>query len=187
MNIVKPVLSYLGIGVVDAPDVAAAQPVARTTPWYRSLYFGCVLLACLVLSFLIGWQQRGRTVPQFAERPISTANSVLAQIGSLGIECDEALEFSERPSGSWVFCNGSPRFDLHVSPSIEDAYEAFDLASLLGCYTVGNLPFKQFYLARESNWNLLTHDEELATDLARLNGVTITVGACDVPTAQRSA
>ncbi|MFM7252957.1 MAG: hypothetical protein ACKO27_07810, partial [Ilumatobacteraceae bacterium] len=131
----------------------------------------CVLvLGCLGASYVLGWQRRDESVPRFAERPTATADSVLARIGGLGVECDEPLEYSERSSGSWVFCKGSPRFDLHVSPSVEEAYEAFDLASLLGCYTVGNLPFKQFYLARDSNWNLLTHDEELATGLARLHG-----------------
>ncbi|MFM8311650.1 MAG: hypothetical protein ACKOAZ_07090, partial [Ilumatobacteraceae bacterium] len=156
MKIVKPVLDYLGIELGASPtDAPAAPPPPPRSRWYHSVITCLLVLGCLGSSYFIGWQRRGESVPQFAERPTTNADSVLARIGGLGVECDEPLEYSERSSGSWVFCKGSPRFDLHVSPSIEEAYEAFDLASLLGCYTVGNLPFKQFYLARDSNWNLL--------------------------------
>jgi hypothetical protein len=187
MKLVTPVLDYLGIGQISSAPDTAVHRQGTAAPWYRSAPAYLVAVGCLVVGFFFGWRQRNESVPHFADRPTMSAYTVLGKIGGLGVECDEDLEFSERPSGTWVFCKGSPRFDLQVSPSIEEAYEAFDLASLVGCYTVGNLPFKQFYVARESNWNLLTHDEELASDLARLQGVTITVGACDVPTSHQSA
>ena len=181
MNIIRPLLEYLGIG--DCSESDAMPPPENVSPLSgRRLLKSLVLTtALLMVAFSVGWRMRGDTAPAFAARTVVGFEDALASIDQVGAECDEPLEIVRRDGNTFATCRGSRRFDLHVFGTIDEAYESFDLATLLGCYTVGDLPHKQWFLIRGANWNLLTHHRGLVGDLERLRNVTVTTGGCDAP------
>lgn len=143
-----------------------------------------VVALALVVGAVFGWMYVDDE-PLFAERPASRHSDVLELISLVGVVCSEPLDTADVESGVMSTCRGTDRFSLHVADSIEEAYVSFDLASQLGCYTVGNLPHPKFFLARSATWTLLTHDRGVAEALLRIRGVTVTTGRCEVPNTGR--
>lgn len=139
-----------------------------------------IALTLVALGIVIGARVIAPSGAVFEDRPTYSMDDVLDLIDSVGVECAAPLVMIDRDDGVFGSCTSDPRFDLHVSESVAKSYESFDLATQLGCHTVGDIPHTQWFVARSSNWNLLTHSRTTADALARLVAVTITAGGCDI-------
>jgi hypothetical protein len=120
--------------------------------------------------------------PAYARQQQLTTDEVLAFVAEGGARCNEPLRRSAA-SGAPQHTNctedGTFRFEVSVSDSVEASYESFDLATRVGCVTFDGEHHSQYFVVRDANWNLLTHDEQLASKLLQLRGVTVATGACD--------
>ena len=175
-------------GSDEAKAVVLGQPSRgqriRTEAW-RWVVEGTLTLVAVGTGVLLGWFAFSNNGPRFIDESVSDLDVVLERMDAVGVRCSEALDTGGTNDGTMSTCRGDRRFSLHVANSIDRAYESFDLASHLGCYTVGNLPHTRFYVARSQTWNLLTHDKQVAENLLRLPGVTVTTGRCAVPNTGR--
>lgn len=138
-------------------------------------------LGLLLLGVGIGMWLDEAPNPSFSARRTLDVETVLRLIDGVGVSCVQPIDRRAIEDGAMAICRSEPRFDLHVSDSVVAGYESFDFASQVGCFTVGNVLHRQWYLAHGANWNLLTYSRSTAEALAGLRGVTITVGLCELP------
>ena len=127
------------------------------------------------------------SVREIAERfSIASTKSVadlLEFVAQGGARCSVPMRHGSAKGGSQhssCIENGKMRFEVSVSNSVGASYESFDLATDVGCITFDGARHSQYFVARDANWNLLTHDKALAATLLQLRGVTVATGGCPV-------
>lgn len=156
---------------------------------WRGLPRWCRLLVAVVVACSLGYNAgrlAGRLVngpgESSGDGPVMSLPEVLDLLELVGVVCGDELDAGNNSDGDFVTCRAEPRFDLHVSESNEAARRSFDVATAVGCFTIGGTPPTRWYLAHLDNWNLLTRSRSTAEALSRVRGVTVTMGRCDVPT-----
>lgn len=157
---------------------------ARPQRWRTVLVIECVItVLTLAVGFGGGVLMSRDHSPAYARQQHLTTDEVLAFVADGGARCDEPLRRKPAHGASQhTSCteDGRFRFEVSVSDSVEASYESFDLATRVGCITLDGARHTQYFVVRNANWNLLTHDEDLASGLLQLRGVTVATGRCPV-------
>ena len=176
------------------PDGAESHPTAWSRTWVvakRALLsglegFGAFLFAAILVGFgyLGGWFTTREPAVQFIADEVVTIDTVLAAFERVGVTCTMQLERDRFDDGESATCRGAQRFDLQVYDSVTESYLSLDLASHIGCHTVGNLPYPAWYMVRDANWNVLTHSAAVAKKLEMIPGATSASGRCSLTTAE---
>lgn len=126
--------------------------------------------------------------PAYAHQRQLTTDEVLEFVAQGGARCSVPMRHGSAKGGSQhssCIENGKMRFEVSVSNSVGASYESFDLATDVGCITFDGARHSQYFVARDANWNLLTHDKALAATLLQLRGVTVATGGCPVDASQQ--
>jgi len=179
------------------PDGDGSVPAARSRAWAvtkRVLLsglegVGAYLFAVILVAFgyLGGWFTTREPGVRFIADELVAVDAVLAAFADAGVTCGVDLERERFDDGESATCRGSQRFDLLVFDSVTASYLSLDLASHIGCYTVGNLPHPAWYMVRDANWNVLTYSADVAKKLGLIPGVTSASGRCSLTTAEDPA
>jgi len=179
------------------PDGDGSVPAARSRAWAvtkRVLLsglegVGAYLFAVILVAFgyLGGWFTTREPGVRFIADELVTIEAVLDAFADAGVTCGVDLERERFDDGESATCRGSQRFDLLVFDSVTASYLSLDLASHIGCYTVGNLPHPAWYMVRDANWNVLTYSADVAKKLGLIPGVTSASGRCSLTTAEDPA